>query len=107
MATLERLVTDAIYVCLFGADGATLRARLGLPEEDTPDDERLRDEMGKNALHYLAAVEEGMTVYLHQYPDVQPMEASVAASRIAWAFAEDLRKVCAAEGVDTLTGKPI
>lgn len=105
--TPERLVTDAIYTVLFGADGDTLRQRLGLPAEDTPDDDRLRDEMSERALRYLAAVEHGMTTWLRLEPHATPLAISAAASRIAAWYATDLRASCEREQVDIVTGKPL
>ena len=100
-------MTDKIYVALFGADGDGLRKRIGLPLDDTFDDDNLRDHMGVEALQALAEVESACAVMMRANPQWSPDRIIVECGVIARKSAMKWQKQCAENGVDFLRGKHV
>lgn len=100
-----RRMSELHYIALFGADSDALRARLGLPTEDTFDDDNLRDHMGIEALSALSEVERECTRWMERNPYASPARTLEMCEDIAKRLAVRWHKQCAESGVDFLTGK--
>lgn len=101
-----RIVTNLLYQKLFGADAATLRQRLGLPAEDTADDDNLRDHMGELALLFLAEAESEMTLLLKAAP-LTGVDLWLRAQQVGGWWGTLLQRMARERGVDPLTGEPV
>lgn len=101
------VATNLLYTELFGADGNTLRQRLGLPSTDTADDDHLRDAMGEIALEYLAAAEDELARWLKRNRGVGAIEVWIVAQQVGKHWGASLRGISAERGIDVVTGEPI
>lgn len=103
-----RDITDQIYLGLFGKTANQLRAQLGLPLEDTVDDDNLRDHMGIEALNALAEVEGTLGKALRAFSGtLTTVQAGAVSRELAELVGVDRRKQAAEKGVDFLTDEPL
>lgn len=101
-----RIVTNLLYTKLFGADAATLRQRLGLPAEDTADDDNLRDHMGEMALTFLGEAEHEMAMLLKEAP-LTGVDLWLRAAQVGDWWGAVMQRIARERGVDPLTGNPV
>lgn len=102
-----RQLTDELYRGLFGGTGDELRQRLGLPIEDTRDDDNLRDHMGIEALTVLAKLEETLADLLTSATITSQAELFIVVRCSAQGAGDVARAQCALKHTDFLTGYPI
>lgn len=103
--TYIRLMSEIHYIALFGADSESLKAQLGLPPEDTFDDDNLRDHMGIEALTALSETESECAAMISAFSHWTESRLLDECRIIGERIGKRWRQKCKEQGIDFLRGK--